>query len=939
MKKEDKKKKGSFGINGVKGAISLFMAVLMTPFLTIAMLLVETGRLNSAVSIMDELLGVTSMSTLANYDDYLQERWGLLAVAQDQDVNTVFSDYLDVNTQVMNGAFTVNNIKTSGIYPLSDKAVLEEQLMEYCKLNAPTKLGSEIVSKVTSMLDFMEKLKKGLNTAGNIASLLTNGVNTLDSGITMAKSAKELKKSAKALDDLKEDFGNHYDNFRDETNALIDNLKDKEELEKEVAPLKEELKTLQSELSALKKKEPQTDAVKSSIKAKEKEIEEKEKEIDPYQEDIDELTKTISKNRETAEKARSTYETTIDSIAKEMKNFQEHMSKCDEAILSIEKNIEGAVSDGIKVAADLKKKRGDLENTQKDVTAMKESLENWDGATDAPAYVSAQAIYEGKVEELEQLQTEVGQLETAQKIADTAQTGIGEMGDSFKKTSDGYSDAVLGETIKGFEALHKKVKNFKISSVTGSTDKVTAEAYKGISVKGYIKADEIQDYLDDQEKKLKEGSLKGLMDGLLAIYNQLMGFSIFFEAKLDAQIDMQYYTQNFGGLPGGEDAENPILEIMKNIGNICKSGVNFVDNLKDLDLLGMLEDLKTIVENVIDLFENIGKVVLNFLTNIAEAFTSYEKYYLTTYNAYNLACRTDYSDATSSTSLTTISGYSVGEDSFNDVTNYPNIPVFGEIAALIQTIVTAITNKGKDIMFNGAELEYMLFGSTSEVANQLYVFVVLYLIRLLSSIPAITADADVQSLAASTTLGYPVVIALYIFLEPLVQTVLLVNGKDQPLIPTEVYLSPSGLPKLVSELMWFCKLTTQQSEALTKSMVSALESEEGKYDIQSELYKYEQRENPTTQKLKLSLDFSYKDYCLVLLLLTVTKEQQIARLSNLIQMETLCYYRHKGVDYTFDLRESYTFLESEVDFSVNQIMPSLIDSSWFKVSRKHYRGY
>jgi hypothetical protein len=73
--KVQKKKKPLSCINGVKGAISLFMPLLMTPFLTIAVLLVEAGRYNSAVSLLDEALGVSSMSTLANYDDYLQEHF------------------------------------------------------------------------------------------------------------------------------------------------------------------------------------------------------------------------------------------------------------------------------------------------------------------------------------------------------------------------------------------------------------------------------------------------------------------------------------------------------------------------------------------------------------------------------------------------------------------------------------------------------------------------------------------------------------------------------------------------------------------------------------------------------------------------------------------------------------------------------------------------
>ena len=72
---------------------------------------------------------------------------------------------------------------------------------------------------------------------------------------------------------------------------------------------------------------------------------------------------------------------------------------------------------------------------------------------------------------------------------------------------------------------------------------------------------------------------------------------------------------------------------------------------------------------------------------------------------------------------------------------------------------------------------------------------------------------------------------------------------------------------------------------------------------------------------------------------TVTKEQQLARLQNLIQTETLYYYQQKGVDYTFDLRSSYTYLRTEADVKVKQMLPALIDSSLFEITREQYRGY
>ena len=61
MKKKVKSYLAPYFNCSFNGAISLFMAILMTPFLTVAMVmvLVDAGRYNSVVSILDEAMGVS----------------------------------------------------------------------------------------------------------------------------------------------------------------------------------------------------------------------------------------------------------------------------------------------------------------------------------------------------------------------------------------------------------------------------------------------------------------------------------------------------------------------------------------------------------------------------------------------------------------------------------------------------------------------------------------------------------------------------------------------------------------------------------------------------------------------------------------------------------------------------------------------------------------
>lgn len=923
-------------INGVKGAISLFLAVLMTPFLTIALLLVEVGRYNSTVSILDEALGVSSISTLANYDDYLQERWGLMALSQDIDINSVYQQNLQTNGSIMGGAININRANATGMYPLSDSAILNNQIMEYSKLNVPTKLATEFLN----LSDLVGKLEN-LAGMGNIVSLLTKGVDAIDSGITLVETAEKLKESANTLDGLHDDYENKYVAFESAVNTLIANLQRKRTLENQLSTLNTELSTLEAELKVLLGEDDEddeetdesteeteapeeTEPESEEVKAKREEISEKEAEISRVNGQISSLNRTISSNRSTAKTAQTEYAEVLSQISSELGNFKELMADCNEAVSSIQSDILGATANIAAIATD-------LANKQKDLAAIKADLNRME----KEGYTENDPSYSAGLDYKIALEKEVSELETQKALYDATTKGLGEMTDSWDTSFEAYSDATLGERIKGFDQLREKVLALNIDSVSANSSSITRESYKATALGGYIKAADIEKYLTEQEEELKKGSLKALLDGLTAIYNELMGLSIFFEDNLDACIDLQYYNDNLGGLPGGANADGGVLEVIKNIGSVCSSAGGFVSNFAQLKLLTALKELKTLVQSVIDLIRSIGQLALDLLRNIADLLTGYDRWYYSAYAAYNLSCRTDYNTTSGSVSLKTMTGYSVGKDSFPEADNNMNIPIFGELSALISTINTYMNNTGKDITFSGAELEYILFGSTSEIANQLYVFCVLYLIRLLFNIPSITANVEVQALAASATLGYPVIIGLYIVLEPLVQTILLVNGSNQALVPTTVYLSPSGLPKLIAELVSFCKLTDAQAEKIGNKMVTAISESQDDYDYQKKLAEYDSEGNTS----KALFNFSYREYCFILLLITVAEPQLLARLSNIIQMETLCYYQNKEAGFTFDLKKSYSYLYIQVDANLNQMMPSLADSSIFTVHRDHYRGY
>ena len=134
-------------INGTRGALSLILALLLLPFFSLAAVLVEAGRYQSAVKTLDEVLGSSAISTLANYDGYLLDRFGLLSLSQDNEptdtLNTYFSgtELIDLKSISMDGSPTV-----TGQYPLSNLSTLRRQVLETSKYTVPAKVAVDFLN-------------------------------------------------------------------------------------------------------------------------------------------------------------------------------------------------------------------------------------------------------------------------------------------------------------------------------------------------------------------------------------------------------------------------------------------------------------------------------------------------------------------------------------------------------------------------------------------------------------------------------------------------------------------------------------------------------------------------------------------------------------------------------------------------------------------------
>ena len=181
-------------VNGTKGAVSLLLAIAVSPLLSVALLLVESARYQSAVEQIKELANSSAFSTLADYDGYLEERFGLFALDQEEDVENNFDSYLDYNTDAIGKGLTVTDSTAEGKFALSNTDTLKQQIKEFGELT----VTSEIFIEGFDIKELIDKLVDNLKLKD-----LKKEIETVEAGMDVAT---EVEKIIESLATLKTDY-------------------------------------------------------------------------------------------------------------------------------------------------------------------------------------------------------------------------------------------------------------------------------------------------------------------------------------------------------------------------------------------------------------------------------------------------------------------------------------------------------------------------------------------------------------------------------------------------------------------------------------------------------------------------------------------------------------------------------------------------------------
>ncbi|MCD7755961.1 MAG: DUF5702 domain-containing protein [Firmicutes bacterium] len=206
-------------INGTKGMIALLLAILMLPFFSLAAVLVESMRYQSAVRMLDEVMGSAAISTLGSYDSYLQSRFGLLAVSGDDKVSTTFTTYMNSMILTDLNGINIDEITAIGTDSLAETEMLRRQILEISALTVPAQLAvdgfqiEEIVKnleKATSFFPYLSSVKSTASAVGEVSGI-----------------AEKFTSAQNACADVKasiEEYNKKFEEWVDDCQALLDHL-------------------------------------------------------------------------------------------------------------------------------------------------------------------------------------------------------------------------------------------------------------------------------------------------------------------------------------------------------------------------------------------------------------------------------------------------------------------------------------------------------------------------------------------------------------------------------------------------------------------------------------------------------------------------------------------------------------------------------------------
>ncbi len=856
-------------INGTKGVISLFLCLLMTPILTVASALIEFSRYQNTESIFQEVMDCSSLSTMANYDEYLQERFGLFAISQDCNINDTYKNSLLKNSKVMEGMSLGDVITANGTLPLSENDVIKRQVLDFSESTVLT----EIILEDLNLQQLLDELDKLMAIGG-----LTQ---TLSDMNTMTTKIKELVQTGES--------------FVTTLNTAVS----------QVETLKTNASTFATSIAVLYKKINDNGLTIDSTND-ETETASLEAIIDAYLEDI----KTVYTNAETLISSVNNLKSTVTSIPGALENLRTDYNEASAAIQAVTgsfSNISQSSNTGSAGQGS-----SNINDVSDESTSLYEEVlssigEAIDDASDTLQASTLNALKEA-----------------ANNFASDIVDGLGLDVTKRWNLTEYYKTPLSSEAKDDIKDLLSELPEvWEEGSYNGIIQTLKDKYVPNVlymdfaSIKGVIeqsinraKNDFVQDVQD---------SVGSMLTNLVNTITGLFDLDVFYDGSLNAYLDDATVSTllSDSGYRGGE-TENPYVNLLNAISSMISAVNQFTSSIGSLDFFGLIDAIADLINSIKETVTAIVNLTAKTVEKISElvgwvANGDWEKFgellLMSGYMTHNLPNRTlvDKAEITISSSVeykTKLKGETLTGFKYSDILTPSKVFSSGvgankeegesSISALADFMNDSL-NGGTDKMFRGAELEYILAGTQSEVMNQSVVFMQIYFLRLLLDLVPVFTDPAVSTMAASATIACWAVYLIEVFAEPLCDTVLLVNGSQEVnFIKRSCYLTPTGADNLVSALS---NIVTD-NEGVKNSFKNSLN---GKFGTK------------TSNFIDGILPMGYDTHCMLILMFTTTTDDMLRRLANLAQLESNYYYSQNGASFTFDIAKAYTGISASAD--------------------------
>lgn len=736
---------------GINGSISILLCLIITPFLSLALGLVEYARYQEVIEITDEIYDLTGVSALSDYDKYIHNRFGLLATSQESGVGTAAKPLLKENSNILGKQISVNNTSITGKYALSNNDVLKKQIVDFSELTSTTAVILE---------DFkIEDLKNNLEKVSQFNDVM----NTVNS---MADAADSISNAVDALEGLQTsltDLQNSIDSAKDKANTLSTDMADL------FNKLGEKGIMLPESASADKIEEVITSFCSDYLDDF-KNLYKKAKNLSNSFDDIKSKFGDVKSSFENFKTSVNNAKTALSNITTK-NNADEDGTKSEAAsktLGDVLNKIEGLINGAL---SDIK---DEAINTAK--TALDKIINDTLKSTGLAGFTDRYAdIVTGDYFSL--------------PLSDMAKSDLTELLEIVKEAYDSQNpDNIRNGLINWCKDKFVPDIHIDINGMINNVKSVTEEA-------GNVLKSTVTD------------RVISLLTDLVNVVKKLFDLDVFYEPDFNAYVDIgnaasSPYNSFLNAIGDLFSAIDSFKSAMNDSGLFSKL-INALGAIKDMFIA--IGDLFEALFNIVG--DNI-RSILDFVGDIgsADVKSLYERLLISGYMEHNLPSRMDayeYDSSGGSMRVKLQNSGLTGFDYDNIARPYESI---GQITAnsgfqgLWRTIENLKNHGGSDTMFKGAELEYIRAGTNSEIANQIIVFLDLYFLRLILDAPSVLVNEEVAGIAGMASIAAWVVYILYVIIEPFCDTVLLVNGEEVPLIRTNCWLTPSGITEFIHKL-------------------------------------------------------------------------------------------------------------------------------------------